>query len=278
GNISPAGVSTYLQRQTVLYIIKPEPGNYIQDVQVDGVSVGAVGSYTFDPLYADHTILATFTNAPPQFTLHASAGMGGVISPAGLINVPQGGAQTFSITPNPGCLLALTVDGKPVGARGSFGFVDVRANHNIAASFFCTIKASAGAGGKISPSGTLLVPAGTNQTFTLTPNPYYQVYNVQLDGVPQGPLASLTLSNIAASHTIGAGFALLPPTLSVLATGSGAFEITWPDIYSGTLLTSPVPGAGASWQPVNGAVEHVGGFYSFTVTPTNGSEFYGLGQ
>lgn len=278
GSISPAGASTYLKRKSAIYVITPEPGSYIQDVQVDGVSVGSVTSYTFDPLYADHTIFATFTNAPPEFTVAAAAGMGGVISPVGLVRVAQGGAQSFSITPNPGCLLSLAVDGKPVGARGSFSFVDVRANHSLQAAFLCTIKASAGAGGKISPSGTLLVPAGTNQTFSITPNPYYEVYNVQLDGAPQGPLASLTLSNIAASHTIGVGFALLPPTLSIPVAGSGALEFTWPDIYTGPLLTSPVLGLGADWQPVNGVLEHVGGFYKITVIPTNVAGFYGLGH
>jgi len=40
--------------------IRPEPGYVVDDVQVDGVSVGPVTSYTFSNVTADHTIYATF--------------------------------------------------------------------------------------------------------------------------------------------------------------------------------------------------------------------------
>ena len=62
--------------------VTPDPGYHIADVLVDGVSVGAVStSYTFTNVTANHTIAATF--AIDTFTITASAGANGSISPSG---------------------------------------------------------------------------------------------------------------------------------------------------------------------------------------------------
>ena len=42
------------------FTIDPDPGYVIDDVLVDDVSVGAVASYTFNNVIADHTIRASF--------------------------------------------------------------------------------------------------------------------------------------------------------------------------------------------------------------------------
>jgi len=63
------------------YAIAPATGYHIADVLVDGVSVGAVTSYTFSNVTANHTISATF--AINTYTLTASAGANGSVTPAG---------------------------------------------------------------------------------------------------------------------------------------------------------------------------------------------------
>jgi hypothetical protein len=277
GTLTPAGTTTYLQRKTAHYTITPEADNYLQDVLVDGVSVGAVTEYTFDPLDADHTLAATFTNTLPSHTINAWAGPGGSMSPTGLVAVAQGGAQTFTLTPNPGCATSLVVDGRPMGARSSFGFADTRTDHRIVVTFTCALKAAAVAGGRIAPSGTLVVPAGTNLTFTITPNNYYQTANVQVDGVSQGAVAAYTFTNVTAPHTIGAGFALLPPTLTILRNANGGLDLTWPDIYSSSLLWSPVLGPGTAWNPAAITPVVSGGFRRVTLPPNAARAFYGLG-
>jgi hypothetical protein len=65
-----------------------------------------------------------------------------------------------------------------VGPVASYTFTNIQANHTIAASFVLktyTIVASAGAGGSISPNGSVVVNCGDNQTFTITPNTGYQI-------------------------------------------------------------------------------------------------------
>jgi len=74
-----------------------------------------------------------------------------------------------------------------------------------------TITASAGNGGKISPSGSVSVNKGANQVFTITPNSGYSVSGVTVDGFlvsPSIPAAggTYTFSNIQANHSISATF------------------------------------------------------------------------
>ena len=53
-----------------------------------------------------------------------------------------------------------------------------------------TIITSAGPGGKISPEGNVLVERGQNQKFTFTPNNYYEIDTVKIDGVENPEAAS----------------------------------------------------------------------------------------
>ena len=68
------------------------------------------------------------------------------------------------------------------------------------------IRAAAGAGGSITPSGDVSVRAGANQTFTITPNRGYAVSDVKIDGRSIGAVRSYTFENISASHTIEVQF------------------------------------------------------------------------
>src|SRR5439155_12210679 len=71
-----------------------------------------------------------------NYTITASAGSGGTISPSGALSVPDGGSQTFTITPGSGYYVQdVLVDGSSVGGVSSYTFSNVHANHTIAATF-----------------------------------------------------------------------------------------------------------------------------------------------
>ena len=75
-------------------------------------------------------------SSPSTFTINASAGANGTISPPGAVTVTAGAGQTFAITPAPGYTVSeVKVDGGSVGAVTSYGFGNVTANHTISASF-----------------------------------------------------------------------------------------------------------------------------------------------
>ena len=71
---------------------------------------------------------------------------------------------------------------------------------------YYTIKATAGAGGSISPSGNVSVRGGRDQAFTITPDKGYAVFNVKIDGRSIGAVKSYTFENVKRAHTIEVRF------------------------------------------------------------------------
>src|SRR5436190_13781913 len=98
GSISPSGAVSVACGSNQSFTITPDACYDIADVLVDGSSVGAVASYTFNDVTANHTIAASFVLKVDTIT--ASAGTGGAISPSGAVSVNCGSNQSFSITPD----------------------------------------------------------------------------------------------------------------------------------------------------------------------------------
>ena len=71
---------------------------------------------------------------------------------------------------------------------------------------YYTIKATAGTGGSISPSGNVSVREGRDQTFTITPDKGYAVSNVKIDGRSIGVVKSYTFENVKRAYTIEVSF------------------------------------------------------------------------
>ena len=103
---------------------------------------------------------------------------------------------------------------------------------------YYTIKATAGAGGSISPSGNVSVCEGGDQTFTITPDKGYAVANVKIDGKSIGAVKSYTFENVSSPHTIEAIF--VKGTASA-STGDSSNLPLW----SALLLASTLALAGA---------------------------------
>ncbi|MHC1730133.1 MAG: hypothetical protein AB9866_29740 [Syntrophobacteraceae bacterium] len=82
------------------------------------------------------------------------------------------------------------------------------------------ITATAGTGGKISPSGSVSIPSGSSKTFTITPNAGYRIKGVLVDGASKGAISSYTFSNVTANHTISASFALAVAQLNTKVPAS----------------------------------------------------------
>ncbi len=96
-----------------------------------------------------------------------------------------------------------------------------------------TIAVSAGPGGTITPSGTVLINSGATQEFKITPNAGYSILDVKVDGVSRGAISSFTFNNVTANQTIAAVFnslGITQYTLNVAKVGAG----------NGTVTSSPV--------------------------------------
>ena len=227
GIISPSGAVAVDNASDKMFTITPDSGYIVSDVLVDGVSVGAVTSYSFNNIKADHTIEVIFTNEP--LTISATAGANGNISPSGDVSVDAGADEAFTITADAGYYVSdVLVDGVSVGAVESYPFTNVTSDHTIEAIFATgprTITATAGANGNISPSGDVSVDPGTDQEFTITAdaNGYY-VLDVLVDGVSVGAVTRYTFVNITTDHTIEASFDAGPRTITATAGANGSIS------------------------------------------------------
>jgi len=154
--------------------------------------------------FADRPISASYFGR--SYTITASAGTGGSISPLGEVKVKRDGKVTFTISANPGYeILDVVVDGESQGAIATYKFSKVKSNHTISAAFYkktYTLTASAGEGGNISPSGEVSVAYGSDQTYTISANPGYEVLDVEVDGESQGALPEYTFTEISSDHSI----------------------------------------------------------------------------
>ena len=93
------------------------------------------GDMTFTAQYAKDSGSGGSTGTT-RYTIEASAGHGGGISPDGRVRVSRGSDKTFRITPDAGYEIAdVLVDGESVGAVSCYTFETVRKAHTIEALF-----------------------------------------------------------------------------------------------------------------------------------------------
>ena len=138
GTITPSGAVVVNQGSNQTFTIAANAGYTIANVVVDSVSQGAITSYAFTNVTADHTISATF-NAVPTHTITASAGAGGTITPSGAVVVNDGSNRAFTIAAGSGYTIAnVVVDSVSQGAITSYTFTNVTTDHTISATFTYT--------------------------------------------------------------------------------------------------------------------------------------------
>ncbi|MBU2552519.1 MAG: hypothetical protein KKB20_29170, partial [Proteobacteria bacterium] len=224
GSIVPAGDVEVEYNADQAFTISPDAGYHIRDVFVDGISQGALATYTFYNVQDAHAIKAVFARNP--CTIAASAAGGGLISPSGNVSVEYGGNQTFTISPEDGHRIKdVLVDGVSQGPLPGYFFSGVTRDHAIHAEFEenpagnATINASAIGYGSITPSGNVTVPYGRSQSFTMTPAPGRDILQVYVDDVPQGPLTEYTFQNVTANHAI---LAVFTPGACIIEASAGS--------------------------------------------------------
>ena len=131
------GSITLAPNATATFTVQPNAGlaagNYDAALTVTGIggtnTVTATVPLTF-------TVQSGGSGGVTRYTITASAGEGGAISPSGSVQVVRGGDKTFTITPGEGYEIAdVLVDGESVGAVSSYTFENVRTRHTIEAVF-----------------------------------------------------------------------------------------------------------------------------------------------
>jgi hypothetical protein len=253
GAITP-GTSNFAWGTVPTFTITPDAGYGIVDVTVDGQSVGAVTSYTFPALSANHTIAATFSAY--QFTIAATAGNGGTISPAGNTSVAFNGTQNYTITANAGYHVSdVLVDGVSVGAVNTYSFTNVTADHAIYAAFELnqyTVTVNAPTHGTITP-GSMTVQYGATPSFVITPDFGYNVTAITVNGT--NVINSATNVNGVYTYT----FPAIAANQTITAT-----------MTAKTYTINATAGANGTITPNGNTTVNHGASQTYTIVPANG--------
>jgi glucuronoarabinoxylan endo-1,4-beta-xylanase len=209
------------------------------------VSAGPLGSGNTVTLPAQSVSTAVLTVSASQYTITATAGSGGSISPSGTVTVATGSSQSFTITPSSGNEIAgVLVDGASVGAVATYTFSSVIANHTISATFspFTRYQINCGGGASSPYTQDQYFSGGTARTVTSSittagvTNPAPQaVYRAERYGTSTYTFPNLTAG---ASYQVRLHFAELYWTASgkrrFNVTINGATVLSNFDIYAAT--------------------------------------------
>jgi hypothetical protein len=196
GSISPVTIDTFVSGVGSTSVTVNSAGSNVTIKATDSTHSGTSNSFTVNP------------------TISASANVGGAISPTGNVSVNYGGSQIFNITANAGYSIAdVAADNVSLGPVSFYTFTGVQAAHMITASFAINtfnITVSAGAGGSISPNGSVSVNYGDSQTFNITASADYYIVDVLVNASSVGAVNSYTFTNVQASNALSAIFAPTP--------------------------------------------------------------------
>lgn len=128
--------------ESITFTFTPDMGYEIDYVRVDGKVATLTGDnkYTFTEMNRNHSVSVTFKHSGSSqttYTIYASAGANGSISPAGKQTVAAGGSIVFTITANEGYEIDyVQVNGSDVSlTNGTYEFKNVASNSTINAYF-----------------------------------------------------------------------------------------------------------------------------------------------
>ena len=240
----------------------------------------ATGSWSFILQVTDNTGAAVNSTAV-SVTVNSAPTVS--IAPVGPVTLDAGQAQTFTASASGGTgtlTYQWYLNDSIVGvdsstyifseSAGSFSVtctvtdsasVPVSAASNVVSVTVnqLTITVTQGANGVIAP-GTTSINYGGSQTFTITPNIGYYIASLTVDGSPATATSSYTFSNVQASNTISATFALIPtstPTLTPSPSPSPIATPTHAPTPSPTPKPTSTPKATATLTPVATAAAFV---------------------
>jgi len=243
GGIAPNTAQTVNYGDGLTCTATPATGYTVAAWTVDSAVVQTGGtSYHLTNVTADHHVKVTFKLIP--FTVTASAGTNGRVSPTPPQTVDYGGSCTFTALPNAGYAPdSWYVDGSATPAQVggvTFKFTNVTANHTLKVTFgkAVVITPSAGTNGSISPNTAQSIASGQNITFTAVPNTGYAVSTWAVDNLTKqtGGL-QLTLSRVTVNHTVKVTFGTAVTVTPSAGPHGGINPNTPQTVASGQSLT-----------------------------------------
>jgi len=246
--LTSTAISTGTGSYTYQWFEQPPDGSYMTVGSNSGSfsfatsDSNATGNWSFLLQVTDNTGSAVNSTAV-SVTVNAAPTV--TIAPVDQVTIDAGQTQIFTANPSGGTG-ALTyqwnLNGSPVGSDSStYYFSGSPGSYTVACTITddaslpasaasntvsvtvnqLTIAVTQSANGQITP-GTIDVNYGDSQTFTITPDTGYYIDSIAVDGSAAAVTSSagqtISFTNVQASHTISASFALTPSPASTLKT------------------------------------------------------------
>ena len=276
-------VQTVNYGNTVSVVITPDAGYHITSVTDNGTDVtnsvvdNGDGTYTYTiaAVIENRDVVVTF--AIDTYTITASAGSNGSISPSGDIVINYGDNQIFTITPDTGYhILDVTADGSSQSVITTYTFNNITANHTISATFEIdthTLNVTVfGNGSVVKDPDQINYNYGTIVTLTATPDTGWHFVGWSGDATGSNNPLTITMNvdkNITSLFEIN--------TYIVTATVSGTNGAVLPLVqtvnYGNTVSVVITPDAGYHITSVtdngtdvtNSVVDNGDGTYTYTI-------------
>ncbi|WP_400234776.1 InlB B-repeat-containing protein [Methanomethylophilus alvi] len=169
------------------FTFTPDSRYAVHSVTVDGVPVEIVdGTYVLRDIRADHVVAVTFWKV--EFDIEISAGENGSASPSGIQRVQENESLTVVFTPSEGYTYDFVlVDGEEgTLTNGTYVFGNVLADHEISVTFkriVITVSIDPTEGGSVEASSEAPYYYGDPLTLTFTPDVWYGLKSVTVNGV-----------------------------------------------------------------------------------------------
>ena len=262
GAISSSTAQTISYNSRATFTVTPNTG---YTASVGGTCGGSLSgaTYTTNFITANCTVVASFTSN--TYTITASAGANGSITPIGNTSKTYGSSQAYSIIPNANYKISqVLIDGVSFGNISSYTFSNITGNHTISASFaintYSVSLSYYSAGGTISPNTVQTVDYNSTKSFVITPNAGYKAQvGGSCGGGPITPKSSsftYTTGAITAPCTVGVVFIFgtLTPSFTSCTISAGAsscnVNLSW-NVINATganlpTITSNYPSANTS--------------------------------
>lgn len=132
--ITNAGIITRDCGSNVSYSITVDACTDLDNVIINGIGIGPQFNFSIDDL--DQTTSIFVVVSQKSYSINATAGAGGSISPAGIQTYGCGENATYIFVPDAGFgITGVSVNGVPVGALVSYTFSNIQQNHTIEVNF-----------------------------------------------------------------------------------------------------------------------------------------------
>lgn len=218
GTVDPTGAVSVVEGENLSIVVIPDDGYRVHAFVVDGRDaldelVANGYSYAFVNVTENHNVRVSFMENT-YYTIVATCGEHGTITPNGVVSVLSGEDQSFAIVADGGYHIAtVMVDGVDVTAElsdGIYTFTEVGEAHTINAEFELnsyTVVAYA-QGGTITPNGSIVVNHGDDITFEFAPDEEYELFNFTVDNqIVETGDGVFVLDSVARDHVVVAVFA-----------------------------------------------------------------------